>query len=494
MRILVLCLAALAPAAAPAAATAESPSYAAAARGMNIVLILADDYGWADMTPNNPGSFYRTPCLERLAATGTRFTDGYAANPVCSPTRCSIMTGKYPTRLGLTSWLVGNPTRRFRGAPLATEMPLAEVTIAEALREQGYRTGFVGKWHLGGDAQFWPEHQGFDINIGGHASGSPRSYFSPYKNPRLTDGPPGEHLPKRLADEAMQMMDRWKDQPFFIELAFHSVHTPLQGRADLVEKYTAATRPASDADFADEEQVWPDAKARKVRIRQGNPVYAAMVEAMDEQIGRVIDKLDQLGLSERTLVIFTSDNGGLATSEGHATSNLPLRAGKGWLYEGGIRVPLLVRRPGSPACRVCSSPVISTDFYPTILEAAGVPLRPEQHLDGRSLLPLLSTEPPKSRRPLFWHLPHYANQGGFPGGAVRDGDWKLIERFEDGRVHLYNLATDLGERHDLAAEQPERVAALRHQLHRWYRETGANFLQPLEAGGPQPWKPEPKDE
>lgn len=288
------------------------------------------------------------------------------------------------------------------------------------------------------------------------------------------------------------MMDRWKEQPFFIELAFHSVHVPLQGRADLVEKYTAATRPASDEDFGDEEQVWPEAPPRKVRIRQGNPVYAAMVEAMDEQIGRVLDKLDQLGLSERTLVIFTSDNGGLATAEGHATSNLPLRAGKGWVYEGGIRVPLLVRWPGRSVGQVCRIPVISNDFYPTILEAAGVPMRPERHLDGQSLAGPLTGQQLEGRRPLYWHFPHYSNQGGFPGGAVRDGDWKLIERYEDGRVHLYNLADDLGEQRDRSAQQPERVDALRRQLHRWYRQTQAKFLQPLEDGGPQPWTPSPE--
>jgi len=229
---------------------------------------------------------------------------------------------------------------------------------------------------------------------------------------------------------------------------------------------------------------------RQVRIRQANAAYAAMVEAMDEQIGRVLDKLEELGLARNTVVVFMSDNGGLSTAEGLATSNLPLRGGKGWLYEGGIREPLLIRWPGvaKPGSR-CQVPVISMDFYPTFLEVAGLPLLPEQHRDGVSLVPLLKGGTALKRDALFWHYPHYSNQGGFPGGAIRMGEWKLIERFEDGRVHLYNLKDDLGERNDLAAKEPERVEMMRDRLHAWYRETGAKFLRP-KADGPSPWQPD----
>jgi len=455
------------------------------------VFILVDDLGYMDIGANNPDCFYETPNINRLALTGMRFTQAYAANPVCSPTRYSIMTGKYPTRVGLTNWIAGDRISRFRGAPLGTEMPLAETTIAEALREGGYRTAFVGKWHLGQEPAYWPERQGFEINIAGWSKGSPRSYFSPYKNPRLADGPEGEHLPKRLTDESLRILERWKDERFLLYLAFYSVHTPLQGREDLVEKYKAkaTSLKTSAPEFAEEEQVWPVDRLRRVRVRQTHPVYAAMVEAMDEQIGRLLDKLEELGIADHTAVILMSDNGGLSTSEGSPTSNLPLRGGKGWVYEGGIREPMIIRRPGvTKAGSTCEVPVISTDFYPTILKLAGLSLKPRQHLDGVSLVPLLEGGDRLDRKALFWHYPHNSNQGGFPGGAIRMGDWKLIERYEDGRVHLYNLAKDIGEQHDQAAEQPERVTMMREKLHAWYGQVGAKFLRAKE-GGPEPWKP-----
>lgn len=460
------------------------------ARPPNFIFILADDLGYMDVSPNNPKCFYDTPSLERLARSGMRFTNAYAACPVCSPTRYSILTGKYPTRAGLTNWLPGNPTKRFQGAPLATEMALAEVTIVEALRERGYHTAAVGKWHLGKSEEYWPEHQGFEINIGGWSAGSPRSYFSPYHNPRLPDGPPGEHLPKRLVDESIRIVERWKDEPFFLYLAFHSVHIPLQGRKDLVDKYTAkagSTSKPAGPEFAEEEQVWPNAGKRQVRLVQGHAVYAAMVEAMDEQIGRLLDRLELLGIADRTVVVFTSDNGGVSTSEGLPTSNLPLRGGKGWLYEGGIREPLLVRWPGlTKPGSTCDVPVTSVDYYPTFLKIAGAGGAPR--VDGVSIVPLLKGGTDRVHDAIYWHYPHYSNQGGFPGGAVRMGDWKLIERYEDGRVHLYNLADDIGERDDLAQEQPDRVKAMRDRLHAWYREVHAQFLRPIE-GGPEPWRP-----
>lgn len=471
---------------APSPASAKPP----AARP-NFVFILVDDLGYMDIGANNPNTFYETPHVDQLAREGVRFSNGYAANPVCSPTRFSIMTGKYPTRVDATNFFSGRRGGRFQPAPLHNRMPLSETTIAEALREAGYRTAFFGKWHLGPTEEFWPEHQGFDVNIAGHVRGAPRSYFSPYSNPRLDDGPQGEHLTKRLTNEVLRQIGEFKDDAFLCYLAFYTVHTPLQAPKDLVEKYRKkAEALAGKPEFADEEQVWPGSKPRKVRILQKHATYAAMIESMDTSVGRIIDRLKELDLYDNTVICFMSDNGGLSTSEGLPTSNLPLRGGKGWLYEGGIREPFIIRAPGVAAANsVCDTPVISNDFYPTMLELAGIPLKPHQHLDGQSLVPLLKGNRQIARDALFWHYPHYSNQGGIPGGAIRVGDYKLIERFEDGRLHLYNLIDDIGERNDLAAEMPDRVASMRDRLHAWYKDVDAKFLQPKQAGSEMPWRP-----
>ncbi|MHC4175982.1 MAG: sulfatase [Planctomycetota bacterium] len=474
-------------------------SAAAERQPLNFVFFLVDDLGYMDVGCNNPESFYETPNIDRLARTGMRFTDGYAANPVCSPTRLSIMTGKYPSRVGATNWFSGRRVGRFRPAPLNDKMSLEEVTVAESLKSRGYATFFAGKWHLGPTEEYWPENQGFDVNKGGWSRGGPYGpgkYFVPYGNPRLKDGPRGEHLPDRLASETAKFIEQNRGGPFFAYLAFYSVHTPLVGRPDLVKKYRDKARRLGLGDglvdqkqFAGEEQVLPIKADRRVRIVQAHATYAAMVEAMDQAVGKVLARLKELGLDDRTAVFLMSDNGGLSTSEGSPTSNLPLRGGKGWLYEGGIREPFLIRWPGvTKPGSVCRVPVISTDFYPTILDMAGLPSRPDQHLDGVSLVPLLRGGNDLVRDGLYWHYPHYSNQGGFPGGAVRMGDWKLIERFEDGRVHLYNLGEDVGERHDLADAQPERVRKMRNKLHAWYRQVDARFLQP-KPDGPQPWRP-----
>ncbi|MFV0443195.1 MAG: sulfatase [Planctomycetaceae bacterium] len=474
---------------------ATKPSVAAdsSARTLNFVFFLVDDLGYMDIGANNPNTFYETPHVDTLAKTGLRFTNGYAANPVCSPTRFSIMTGKYPTRAGCTNYFSGKRAGRFNPAPLNDVMPLEEVTVAEALKEHGYSTFFAGKWHLGPTAEYWPEAQGFDVNKGGCDRGGPyggKKYFSPYANPRLEDGPEGEHLPDRLATETVQFIKDHKTKPFLAYLAFHSVHTPLIGRPDLVEKYQAKAKQIMGEEFADEEQIFPGEKERKVRILQKHAVYAAMVEAMDLAVGKVLQGLKDQGLADNTAVFFMSDNGGLATSEGSPTSNRPLRCGKGWLYEGGIREPFLIRWPGvTPPGSTCDVPVISTDFYPTMLDMAGLPAKSEQTLDGVSLVPLLRQTGSIAERSLYWHYPHYANQGGFPGGAIRAGDWKLLERYEDGQVHLYNLKDDLGERHDLAQQHPDRVRQMRSDLHRWYGTVGAKFLEPKTPNSPQPWRP-----
>jgi len=466
---------------------------APAADRPNFVFFLVDDLGVMDIGADNPGTFYETPHVDRLAAQGMRFTNGYAACPVCSPTRYSIMTGKYPSRVDATDWFTGKREGRFKPAPLNSFMPLEEVTLAEALQAAGYKTAFLGKWHLGPSEEYWPEHQGFEINIGGHDRGSPPGgYFAPFKNPRLTDGPAGQHLPARLADEAVKILDQYKDDPFLLYFSFYSVHTPLQGRPDLVEKYRQKKNslPARP-EFADEEQIWPVEQLRKVRVVQNHAVYAAMVEAMDTAVGRVLTRLDELGLTDNTVVCFMSDNGGLATSEGSPTSNLPYRGGKGWVYEGGIREPFVIKWPGvTEPGSTCDIPVISVDFYPTLLQIAGAASHAGSIVDGVSLVPLLKQDAaagPAPDRPLYWHYPHYSNQGGFPGGAIRMGDWKLVERYEDGRVHLYRLDEDAGERHDLASELPDRVNAMRDRLHAWYKEVDAKFLQPKD--GREPWRP-----
>ena len=467
-------------------------------RPPNVVMIVADDLGWADISPNNPDTFYETPNIDRLAATGTRFTDGYAANPVCSPTRYSILTGRYPSRVDATNFFAGKREGRFAPAPLNDRMPLSEVTLAEALRQQGYRTMFAGKWHLGPDPAFWPTRQGFDLNFGGHNRGGPyggKKYFSPYGNPRLDDGPEGEHLPIRLANETSAFIRDQSEQPFFAYLAFYSVHTPLMAPKELVQKYRDKAERLGLTDreaFADEEQVWPNTdKPRKVRTLQAHATYAAMVESMDRAVGIVLDALDEAGVTDNTVVCLIGDNGGLSTSEGSPTSNLPLRGGKGWVYEGGIREAFLIRAPMlENTVDTCDVPVVSTDFYPTILQLTGSPMLPQQHTDGVSLVPLLKGDQSIDRDAIYWHYPHYSNQGGFPGGAIRMGDWKLIERYEDGRVHLYNLAEDIGEQNDVAAEHPERVERMRNRLHRWYEDVDAKFLQ-AKKDGPEPWRPAP---
>lgn len=464
---------------------------------LNVVFFLVDDLGIMDVSPYNPATFYETPQLQRLADSGTRFTDGYVASPVCSPTRSSIFTGQYPARTRNTdyfgapnqfleaipedydpardarldlSWLTHRP-RPIWPAPYLGRLAAAHTSLAEAFKEHGYATFFAGKWHLGPEGS-WPEDHGFDINRGGHDRGGPyggKQYFSPYGNPRLEDGPDGEHLPDRLATETARFIAENRDRPFFAFLSFYSVHTPLMGRPDLVEKYQ---RKRQELGLSDQFGHEPP---RQVRETQAHAVYAAMVEAMDAAVGKVLDALESGGVGDRTLVVFTSDNGGLSTSEGSPTSNLPFRAGKGWLYEGGIREPVLVRWPGVTRPGSVSSWVMtSTDYYPTLLEACGLPLRPEQHRDGVSFAAALRdpvAAPPD--RPIFWHYPHWGNQGGTPGGAVRHGNWKLIEWYWGKDPELFDLARDPGERRNVAADYPETVLELGARLEAFRLETRA---------------------
>ena len=443
----------------------------------NIVFFLVDDLGWRDLGCYG-STFYETPNLDRLAEQGGLFTDAYAACPVCSPTRASIMTGQWPQRTGITDY-IGAPLQpalwkrntKLLPAPYVDRLALDQPTLAKAMKSAGYATFFAGKWHLGPEG-WWPENQGFDINQGGIDRGGPyggNKYFSPYGNPRLTDGPAGEHLPDRLASETTKFIEANKDRPFFAYFSFYSVHTPLMAREDLKLKYEAKRAQL------DVKEQWGREEPRDVRMVQSHAVYAAMVEAMDSAVGKVLAKLDELDLSKNTIVVFTSDNGGLSTSEGWPTSNAPLRGGKGWMYEGGIREPLIVRWPGmvKPGS-IINEPVSSPDFFPTLLEAADAKPMAEQVLDGVSLLPVLKGGK-LPERSLFWHYPHYGNQGGAPAAAMRRGDWKMIEWLEDDRTELYNLSNDLSEQTDLAAKEPQRVKQMRDELHRWQQQVGAKF-------------------
>ncbi len=441
----------------------------------NVVLFLVDDLGQRDLSCYG-SSFYETPNIDRLAADGIRLTNAYAACPVCSPTRASLLTGRYPQRTRITDY-IGAPQpekwkRNTKHLPAAysEHLALEEVTIAEMLRTAGYATFFAGKWHLGGEG-FSPEDQGFDINKGGLAAGGPyggKKYFSPYGNPKLSDGLDGEHLPDRLATEANAFISDHRDAPFFVYFPFYSVHTPLMSRPDLQKKYEAkrSQRIAFD--------VFGGEFPRRVRVSQDHAIYAGMVEAMDQAVGKVLKNLDELKLSAKTLVIFTSDNGGLSTSEGSPTSNAPLRAGKGWMYEGGIRTAAIARWPGViPAGQISDEPIISADYFPTILEATGVAAPDTVRLDGVSLLATLKGDNTRLNRPLFWHYPHYGNQGGAPGAAILENGWKLIEWFDEGRVELFCLAEDPGESSNKTDSEPDRVNDLRQKLHAWQAEVGA---------------------
>jgi arylsulfatase A-like enzyme len=451
----------------------------------NVLFILADDLGWSDLGCYG-SKFYETPNLDRLAKESVRFTDAYAACNVCSPTRASILTGKYPARLHLTDWLNGRndrPDQKLNRPKFQMFLPLEEVTVAEALKEAKYQTAFIGKWHLGESPNYWPEHQGFDLNIGGCGAGHPPSYFSPYGIPNLPDGPKGEYLNDRLTDEALKFLEGSKDKPFLLYFAHYAVHTPLQAKPASIEKYQtkAAQLKKSGPEFVLDH-------GREVRQVQDHPIYGAMVESLDDSVGRVLNKLKELGLENNTIVIFTSDNGGLSTAEGTPTSNLPLRAGKGWGYEGGVREPLIVRWPGvTHPGSISHDPVISTDYYPTILEMLGLPLRAQQHLDGKSIVAALKGGA-LPERPLFWHYPHYSNQGGPPHGAVRLGDFKLIEWYEDMQVELYNLKNDIGEHQDLASKDHPKAAELTSLLHAWRKNVNAQMPTPNPNFNPN-WKP-----
>jgi arylsulfatase A-like enzyme len=439
----------------------------------NFLLIVVDDLGYSDLHCYG-NELVETPHIDQLGIEGVRFTSAYASCTVCSPTRASLMTGRNPVTVDITDWIPGRQDAR--GGPIPEEMfvvprfnqqlPLEEITLAEKLQEAGYITASVGKWHLGGEG-FLPTDQGFDQNVAGYRKGSPPSYYYPYRSEYRSDSitplkltGDSLYLTDRLTNEAIGFIEKNRGQPFFLYLPFYNVHTPLEGRPDLLEKYE--TRLAG----------------HQADSIQRNPHFLAMTEAVDLNVGRIMDFLKEQELEENTLVIFTSDNGGLLLRQDNfirASWNHPLREGKGTLYEGGLRIPAIARWPGTiEAGRISEELIISTDIFPTLAELAGVPV--DYEIEGRSLVPHLLRSEALDRETLYWHYPHY--HLGMPGGVIREGDYKLIEYFETGDLELYNLRTDLQEMHNLAADIPEKANELLKKLQSWREENRASMPTP----------------
>ncbi len=414
----------------------------------NIILIFADDLGINDLGCYGRKD-HRTPNLDKLAAQGMRFTCAYTAQPICSPSRAALMTGKHPARLHLTNYLPGRadaPSQKLRQPRIEGQLPLAEITIAELLHNAGYATGLFGKWHLGGDG-FSPKQQGFDTVFMPEATSKPST----------SEGGKSEHA---ITEAAIKFIESNKDRPFFCYVPHNNPHIPITAKPELIQNNSAAFHPA----------------------------YAAMIETLDDSVGLLMQKIESLGIAERTLIIFTSDNGGLHVLESPgtpATHNTPFRAGKGYLYEGGLREPLIARWPGKiQPGTTCDTPIVLTDLVPTFLEFAGIdPGKTCGPLDGSSIARLLRGQPMPARAH-FWHFPNYTNQGGRPASAMRDGDWKLIEHFEDRKCELFNLATDPSEKNDLAATEPARTTDMKSKLTAWRTGIGAQMPEPNPAFDP----------
>ena len=443
----------------------------------NFLFFLVDDMGWADIGANG-SKFHETPHIDRLAKSGMRFTQGYAAGSVCSPTRASIMTGKHPVRVDITDWIPGQSNRPSN--PLLHpedqhSLPLKEVTIAEALKQHGYQTFFAGKWHLGKEGE-WPTDQGFDINIGGHHRGSPPGgYYAPWTNPALKAKKEGEYLTERLTDESAKFLEtRDKSKPFLLYLSYYNIHTPIQS----YKKRFNYFKEKAEKSFIGSTPIQHEHDG-KTRMRQDNPALASMVAAVDDSVGKLLNKIEELKLDKNTVVIFFSDNGGLSTLGRIGPGcNKPLRAGKGWLYEGGIREPTIIRAPGiTKQGSISIKPMISMDFFPTMLDLAGLPLRPELHVDGNSLLSQLKGND-SGLRTLHWHYPHYHGSTWKPGAAIREGNWKLIEFYHYNNFELYNLENDISEENNLSKTHPNKAKELRKKLNKWQKKMNAKMPNP----------------
>ncbi len=451
----------------------------------NIIFILIDDMGWKDLGCYG-STFYETPNIDKLATEGMSFTNAYSTCPVCSPARASILTGKYPARIGLTNYIGGRSKGKLIDAPFIDHLPLSEKSIAKVLKENGYNTWHVGKWHLG-EEQYYPAKHGFDVNIGGgHWGLSFKGYFNPWNIPTIddNDAPEGTYLTDYLTDKGIELITSKNEKPFFLNMWYYSVHIPIMAKPEKIEYFRKKKErlgldkiyPFEDGDH------FPTERKKDLVIRrrklQSSANYAAMVHSVDENVGRILKAIEESRESENTIVFFTSDNGGLATAEGSPTSNSPLSEGKGWMYEGGVRDPLIVKWSGQiKENSTCEIPINFNDFYPTFLELAGIDLMPEQHQDGDSILPLLKGEKTMYDRSLFWHYPHYGNQGGTPGSSIRKGDYKLIEFFEDDHVELYNLRNDIEEKNEISRKFPEITENLKTLLRDWRLSIKAKIPQ-----------------
>ena len=449
----------------------------------NIVMILIDDMGWRDLQCFG-STFYETPNIDALAAEGTVFTQAYASCPVCSPSRASLMTGKYPARVGLTHYIGGHDWGKLMEVPYVDHLSLEEYTLPKALRDAGYHTWSVGKWHLG-EKEYYPEHQGFEVNVGGCSWGHPHDgYFAPWGIENLpSDVPEGTFLTDYLTDRAVELIQNKDDAPFFLYWSHYAVHTPIQAKPEDLARFEEKSRrmkldqvnPYVEGEHF---PCWHKRKERVLRrLVQSDVPYAALIWNLDQNVGRLVQALKDCGEYENTIIVFTSDNGGLSTAEGSPTCNAPLSEGKGWGYEGGVRVPLIVVGPGIAAHRWCDSPTTTPDWYPTFLELAGLPPQPQQHQDGVSIAPLLRGET-MEERPLFWHYPHYGNQGGQPMAAVRRGNYKLLKFFEDNHTELYDLSQDIAESFNLTSELPDLANELETLLDAWIQEVGGIVPQP----------------
>lgn len=501
-------------------------------RPPNIIVFLIDDLGWSDVGCYG-SSFYETPNVDKLAKQGARFTNAYAACHVCSPSRAAILTGKYPARLNLTDWLPGRneyPFQKLKNASITQNLPTTEITLAKALKDKGYNTAIVGKWHLG-EPPHDPTQYGFDMHIpAGWSKGWPLTYHAPFRLPNY-DGKEGDYLTDKLTDDALTYIEKSKDKPFFLYFAHFTVHDPIEGRADLVEKYKkklANMPPAKGPAFllegnpdgdaltiAERETLLKDPKYKgysqlprgtvKIKQHQDNVQFASMVETMDESMGRVMKKLDDLGITDNTIIVFLSDNGGmsganfgrpdkkldsLTLDKQYSTANLPLRGAKGWMYEGGVRIPFIVKWSGIKSKgATIDMPITHTDLYPTILEMAGFKQMPQQTVDGKSFASVLKGGK-QFDHPIYWHFPHYSNHGmQSPGGGIRYKNYKLLEYYENNTVQLYDLSKDIGELNDISKQQPEKVKELLSMLHKWRKDVGAQMMQPNPDYKPnmEPW-------
>ncbi len=432
----------------------------------NVIFFLVDDFGWKDLGCYG-SDYYETPAVDKLATQGMLFTQAYAPHPVCGPSRAGIMAGKMPIKTG--------------NVGVTGHLSTHEKTMAEAFKDNGYTTYFTGKWHLGMDEGMHPKDQGFDKVVGVNHAGQPGSYFYPYKDIGqdwvggkrriipirdvlgLEGGEEGEFLTDRLTTEAISFIEKNQKNPFFLYFSHYAVHTPLQGKAEYIKHYEPKGNELTTRDVL----LKVDDRAFS-RTRQSNPIYAANVQSMDESIGRIMQTLERLGLDKNTIIVFTSDNGGFSTTKGGnpqmPTSNLPLRFGKGWMYEGGIRVPAIVKYPGKVKAGAKSDKIIvGYDFYPTLLSLAGLPLMPNQHVDGVDIFN--SQEKKKfKRREMFWYYPLKHVSGHTPSAAIRKGDHKLILDLKTDEVKLYNIKNDISEDHEISSSNQRLSESLKARL------------------------------